>query len=116
MDDGSNVATHRYYKDKHYKCTPVVSLATLSHSYADNLLLKKAIKKNLNLEFNVNRHSKSKRTGEYMYYLYLRATSYERFISNINGYILPSFNYKLNPYDKPLTGNAEGDEIIRTGE
>lgn len=99
MDDGSNVATHRYYKDKHYKCTPVVTLATLSHDYANNWLLKKTIKNKLNLEFNVRKHSSSK-TG-IKWYLILRSTSYDRFIKGVKDYILTSFEYKLYPYGKP---------------
>lgn len=116
MDDGSNVCStqmltykHKYGPTKGWK--PVVTLATCNFSYGDNWLLKKAMRNNLGIEFNINKHSKSK-DGEQRYILVLRSKDYDKFIENVKPYILPSFNYKLNPHDR-LLRDKDGD-IVRT--
>jgi len=60
-------------------------------SYGEYGLLKKYLKKNLNLEWNINRSS-----GKY-YVLRLLNSSFPRFEEGIKNYILPSFRYKLYP-------------------
>lgn len=114
MDDGSNRPNIRKYKDKVYYYVPTPNLATNCFSYGDNLLIKKAIKENLGIEFNISRHSKSS-LGEQQYILNLLSSSYDKFIKEIEKYILPSFQYKLNPYEKLLPEREDG-EIVRTTE
>jgi hypothetical protein len=114
MDDGSIRPTIRYYKDKTYYCTPTPNLATCCFSYGDNLLIKKAIKENLEIEFNISKHAKTK-LGEQQYILNLASSSFNKFVDGVRKYILPSFEYKLNPYEKPLL-EREGGEKVRTTE
>lgn len=57
-------------------------------SYGDQLLLKRKIKDNLGVEFNINRHNK-------YYFLRLRMKDVQTFMDNIRPYILPSFMYKI---------------------
>ncbi len=57
-------------------------------SYGDQLLLKKTIKENLDVEFNVNRQ------GKY-YYLRLRCKDVEKFCKGVEPYMKDSFKYKI---------------------
>ncbi len=56
-------------------------------SYGDQLLLKKALKDNLDLEWNIQKQNQ-------YYYLCLRTKDHIKFLDNITPYILPSFAYK----------------------
>lgn len=112
MDDGSIRPNIRYYKDKTYYCTPTPNLATCCFSYGDNLLLKQVFKQTLGIEFNISKHAVSVNTGQ-QYILNLASGSFDRFIENIKPFIFPSFEYKLNPYDKPLD-KIQGEDIVRT--
>lgn len=103
MDDGTNSKNIRKYKDKEYQCSPTISIATMKFSYSDNLILKNYLKDNFQLEFNIYRRGLGK-DGVYDYAIYLMKSSYERFIDGVSPYILPSFQYKLHPYDKPPQG------------
>lgn len=94
MDDGNLRNNIRHYKDKIYFCTPTPNLATMSFSYGDNLLLKKTIKDNLGIEFNIHKHSKSKSNNQ-NYILDLLSSSYDRFIDGVKPFIFPSFEYKI---------------------
>lgn len=114
MDDGSFVISKDHYKDKTYR-TNHITLATNCFTYAENLLLKETIKKNLEIEFNIHKHSFSKNLGQ-THILVLANSSHIRFLENIKNYILPSFQYKINPYDRLVTDNADDGEIVRTLE
>lgn len=57
-------------------------------SYGDQLLLKKAIKEKLDVEFNINRQ------GKY-YYLRLRSKDVEKFCKNVEPFMMNSFKYKI---------------------
>lgn len=57
-------------------------------SYGDFLLLKKTIKENLDVEFNINRN------GKY-YYLRLRCKDVEKFCKGVEPYMKDSFKYKI---------------------
>lgn len=59
-------------------------------SYGDLLLVKKAIKDHLDLEFNVVK------TGTKYYTLRLRSKDLEKFMNGIKPFVLPSFYYKLD--------------------
>ncbi len=59
-------------------------------SYGDLLLVKKAAKDNLNIEFNVVK------TGSKYHTLRLRGKDLPVFIEGVKPYVLPSFNYKLD--------------------
>jgi len=93
MDDGSLRDVIQNYKGNTYH-NYCPNIATCNYNYGDNLLLKKAIKENLGVEFNVNKHSKNK-FGEQTYILVLGASSREKFFSSIEQYVLPSFKYKV---------------------
>lgn len=57
-------------------------------SYGDQLLLKKAIKEKLGLEFNIQKQNK-------YFYLRLRSKDVDTFMQNISRWVLPSFQYKI---------------------
>jgi hypothetical protein len=78
---------------------------TNSYSYGDNLLLKKAIKENLDLEFNVVKNKK-------WYELRLRNKDYIKLYNGCKPYMFESFNYKL---PIPTLNSLKKDgEIVQT--
>lgn len=83
---------------------PQYYLHTNSFSYAENLLLKQTIKKQLNLEFNVVKNKK-------WYELRLARTSAERFVMLIEPFVLDCFKYKLKVESERLTPEM-GDDIV----
>lgn len=95
MDDGSLRCVKQNYKGKEYR-NYYPNIATCNLTYYDNLALKNIIKEKLNIEFNVNRHSTNK-NGEQTYILVLQANSRDKFFDGIKPFILPSFEYKINP-------------------
>lgn len=84
-----------------------VSLNMKRLSYGDQLVLKKALKEKLDLEWNINKH------GKY-YYLRLRCKDVPKFMEGIAPYILPSFYYKLVRTESPA--KAGGDIVCSTQE
>ena len=98
MDDGNLQNVTQSYKENKYS-NKYPNIASMSFSYAENIMLKETIKKNLGIEFNVRKHSE-REDGTINYMLYLAGSSRQSFYSNISKYILPSFRYKLdNSYD-----------------
>lgn len=77
-----------YRQQKYYE----PYLYTLNFSYADNLLLSKAIYEKLGLHWNVQRHHSK---GNIYYKLYLARKDINIFMKGIEPYIQPSFRYKL---------------------
>lgn len=71
-------------------------------SYGDQLLLKKTLKENLDLEWNINRHNQ-------YYYLRLRCKDIDKFMEGIRPYMKESFSYKLIRTEDPI---EMGDEIV----
>lgn len=71
-------------------------------SYGDLLLLKKALKDKLDLEFNINKQNQ-------YFYLRLRTKDISKFIEGITPYILPSFLYKVT---LGRLAPIKGDEIV----
>lgn len=61
-------------------------------SYGDQLLLKKAIKETLDVEFNINRQNK-------YYYLRLRTKDVIKFCKGVEPYMKESFRYKIRVID-----------------
>lgn len=114
MDDGSLQTVKQNYKDSHYK-NSYPNIASMSFNYAENLMLKKAIKDNLEIEFNIRKHS-IRKDGTINYMLYLAGSSRERFYKNISKYVLPSFKYKLEHSYERLLPEREDGEIVRTME
>jgi hypothetical protein len=106
MDDGNTDLHGR-------QATPQIRIATLSFSYADNFLLKKAIKENLGIEFNIRNFGQSKKTGEMQYVLKLPASNYNKFKSGVEQYILPSFDYKINPV-RSAPKQLLGEDIVQS--
>lgn len=70
-------------------------------SYGDQLLLKKAIKDKLDLEFNINRQNS-------YYYLRLRSKDVVKFCKGVEPYMKESFKYKIRVID-PL---KEGGDTV----
>lgn len=97
MSDGSLYLDKRW-ENKHY----TVSLCMKRLSYGDQYILKKALKDNLDLEWNINRH------GKY-YFLRLRNKDVTKFMEGVRPHILPSFEYKLIRTNSPCN---KGDDIV----
>lgn len=70
-------------------------------SYGDQLLLKKAVKDKLGVEFNINRH------GKY-YFLRLRTKDVVMFCEGVKPYMKKSFAYKIRVIDP----STEGGDIV----
>lgn len=80
--------------------------------YGDQLLLKKALKDKLDLEWNINRN-------QGYYYLKLRAKDVDKFMENIAKYITPSFQYKLKEQYRTVSSEnkiSEGDMVCTAEE
>lgn len=73
-------------------------------SYGDQLLLKRAIKEILDLEFNVVK------TGGKYYTLRLRSKDLDKFMEGVSPYILNSFSYKLET--RTINPDSLGDDIV----
>lgn len=116
MDDGNLRQCHpQDYKGKVYKPALVANIATHSFSYSDNLMLKETIKNNLGIEFNINRACMST-SGNQLYMLVLRTTSFPRFRDNITPYMQKSFMYKLYPNAELVNLNDNDGDIVRSAE
>ena len=100
MDDGglsTDPRSPNYY---------TINIYTKRLSYGDTLLLKKAFKDKLGVEFNIRKER------EY-YYMTLRRKDAETFIRGVIPHMFPSFEYKLTyPDGRPLI-STEGDDIVR---
>jgi len=99
QDDGSIAI------DKRPGRLPVAYLHMNRYSYGDLLLVKKALKDKLNLEWNVQSDSK----GHYR--LQLRTKDYHEFESGIEAYILDSFKYKIQKF-RTVDSEKSDDEIV----
>jgi hypothetical protein len=74
-------------------------------SYGDQLMLKKALKDYLGLEWNISRHYDK-------YFLRMRTKDVDRFMENIREYVLDSFSYKLINISNDCP-SVEGEDIVR---
>ena len=70
-------------------------------SYGDQFLLKKALKENLDLEFNINRHNQ-------YYYLRLRSKDVEKMCRGVEPFMKNSFKYKI----RMINPTNVGGEIV----
>lgn len=100
MSDGCLGKTKR--SDGKDSFTTTINLCRLS--YGDMLLVKKAIKENLDIEFNVVK------TGGKYYTLRLRSKDSSKFFEGIRPYIVKSFYYKL-PFRTSDPDNSGGDIV-----
>ena len=73
-------------------------------SYGDHLLLKRAIKEKLGMEFNINRQ------GKY-YYLRLRTKDVEAFCKGVLPYMTKSFMYKVRMIDSCSQAEQDGEIV-----
>lgn len=89
QDDGQIEINQRKTKDDYVRIT----LHTLSFTYGDNLLLKRAIFEKTSIPFDVSR---KRCRNEWKYLLRTPKTHALRFIEGIEKYILPSFEYKIS--------------------
>ena len=80
-DGSSSQSVKKNYSPQYY-------IHTNSFTYAENLLLKKAIKEKLNLEFNVVAH-------KHLWELRLQASSVERMRKVISEHLLDCYAYKF---------------------
>lgn len=88
QDDGS-----LSLKDKKYNLH-ILSLATESFSYGDNILLQRAIKDKTDILFRVQ---KCIHNGHTLYRLDLsRKDDIKKFVDGVSKFIKPSFEYKIN--------------------
>lgn len=82
--------------------TLTINLCRLS--YGDQLLLKKALKEKLDLEFNVVK------TGRKYFTLRLRTKDLAKFVEGVKPYVLDSFAYKLDI--RTNSPEKSGDDIV----
>ena len=105
QQDGTLV--HSYANKKYLNYA--VSIATLNFSYGDNMLMKKAFKEKLGLEWNVSPTTKN---GKRMWFLRLMNKQLFQFIDGVMPYIQPSFMYKTDlSHGLPLWA-TKGDDIV----
>lgn len=89
MDDGCSGENKRTEHEK-----PSYYLCTNNFDYANQLLLKKSLKLNFNLDWNINKAEVSK-DGSYNYRLRLAQRENEKFLEIVRPLIIPSLQYKL---------------------
>lgn len=96
MDDGTHSKHRTTYKDTFFLCTQ-------NFDYANNLLLRKSLKLNFGLEWNLNKAEKYK-DGTYRYRLRLSNRFNDDFVEIIKPYIklVPCMHYKLGSYANTL--------------
>jgi len=87
MDDGCFGKHHTNGKDSFFLCTQ-------SFDYTNNLFLRKSLKLNFGIEWNINKAEKSK-DGSYNYRLRLSNRFNKDFLKIITPYIIPCMKYKL---------------------
>jgi hypothetical protein len=92
MADGSLSVEKPNIKKGLVNHSPNVTLNMKRLSYGDQWFLKKCLKDNLDLEFNI---MTQKYNGKVYYYLRLRNKDVSKFMDGIKPYILKSFEYKL---------------------
>jgi len=71
-----------------------VALASESFCYAENMLLRSALKERLGLDWNVKGHRS--KSGAYMYRLHLASKDIDTMLDGITPYVQPSFFYKID--------------------
>lgn len=91
-------------KNSHGAISRTVTLNLCRLSYGDQLLLKKALKEKLDLEWNVVK------TGGKYHALRLRMKDYDKFMLGILPYMLDSFNYKLEI--RTVSPEQSGGDIV----
>ena len=101
MCDGSLVEDKPNPKKRLVNSSWNLTLNMKRLSYGDQLLLKKTIKENLDVEFNINRQNQ-------YYYLRLRTKDVEKFCKGVEPYIKESFKRKIRMIDP----SAEGGDIV----
>jgi len=90
--------------------SPSVSLNMKRLSYGDTWFLKKCIKDNLDVEFNIGTQNYK---GKTYYFLRLRNKDIDKFMEGIRPHVVPSFRHKL--YDserKAPVAERPGDDIV----
>lgn len=97
MCDGS-LKTYKAQRSVNWSNDITLNMKRLS--YGDQLILKKTLKDNLDLEWNINRN------GKY-YYLRLRSKDLPKFMELVTPYMKDSFKYKL-----VCTAPEKGDDIV----
>lgn len=110
MCDGSLVVTPPGGKRGSVSPEYTVTLNMKRLSYGDQFILKKALKDNLNLEWNINRQNK-------FYCLRLRAKDVDAFMEMVAPHVMPSFQYKVKEgfrtVDPDTLLNVSGGDIVR---
>jgi hypothetical protein len=99
MTDGSSNLDKRWTNPH---CS--ITLCTKGFSYADNLILSKAIYEHCGIRTSVIRH--------YQYwYLNVKTADHQKFVDTVKPYTLPSFNYKLERIAPALEYRLGGDIV-----
>lgn len=99
MDDGCSGLNRRTDHEN-----SVFYLCTQSFDYANQLLLKKSLKINFGLDWNINKAEVSS-SGSYNYRLRLAQRHNDEFVNIIRQFLLPSIEYKLGSYANQLVTN-----------
>ena len=110
MADGSLHVEQPNAKKGLINPSPNVTLNMKRLSYGDTWFLKKKLKDNLDIEFNISTQNYK---GKTYYFLRLRNKDVEKFMQGITPYVKDSFAYKL--YDserKAPKAKPPGDDIV----
>lgn len=91
--------------------SPNVSLNMKRLSYGDTWFLKKCIKDNLDIEFNIGKQTHK---DNVYYYLRLRGKDINKFMEGVTPYIVDSFKYKLYDSERkaPVGERPKDDDIV----
>lgn len=113
QDDGYNSRTTGYNHSKTRKYQyHSIGVATNCYSYGDCLLLWRASKEKLGIEWNIQKKT-SRTSGELQYILSLPRRFNSLFLAGVKPYIKPSFYYKLELSNEGLQDTLD-DEIVRS--
>lgn len=85
----------------------IVEINTNLYSYGDNILLKRAIKEKLGIEFNIKDDRSN--SGALQYKMVLRKRDANIFMENIEKFVVPSYMYKIS---RTEISSIEDDEIV----
>lgn len=104
MDDGWIDVQERKRVDTYVR----IGIASHNYTYGDQLMLRKAIKEKLSIEFNIRKHLQ--KSGECMFYLEAKKEHAKRFLEGISKFILPSYEYKLD--FRKCNSEKSDDDIV----
>ncbi len=109
MDDGCLIHNDHPLKSGDKTRAHLAKLCTNCFSYADHILLARAIKEKLFIEMNIRQQVEN---GNLHYYFTTPRRFLSKFLDGVRPYILPSFTYKIDISDEGLLCKKEDGDIV----